>query len=92
MGALGFSIYFCRYNLVIHITICDFQGLFAPAMPQLYASARESINVSSSKDKLNLPTQYYVQCSHWAFYLVHLLVAQLIGLKGYAGLLFLVEQ
>ncbi len=25
MGALGFSIYFfCRYNLVIHITICDF--------------------------------------------------------------------
>ena len=72
MGALGFSIYFCRYNLVIHITICDFPGLFA--MPQLYASARESINVSSSKDRAQFANTVLRSMFSLGFYLVHLLV------------------
>ena len=36
--------------MVVYYCIRCFQGLFAPAMPQLYASARESINVSSSRN------------------------------------------
>ena len=54
-------------------------------MPQLYASARESINVSSSKDRAQFANTVYVQCSHWAF-ICPFIGAQLIGLKGYAGL------
>ncbi len=86
MGALGFSIYFVDTIWLFILLYAIFQGLFAPAMPQLYASAQESINVSSSKDRAQFAAQYYVQCSHWAFYLVHFIGAQLIGLKGYAGL------
>ncbi len=49
---LGFSIYFFVDTIWLFILLyAIFQGLFAPAMPQLYASARESINVSSSKDR-----------------------------------------
>ena len=51
MGALSFSIYFYIHHIWLFIIVyAIFQGLFAPAMPQLYASARESINASSSRN------------------------------------------
>ena len=51
MGAISFSIYFYIHHIWLFIIVyAIFQGLFAPAMPQLYASARESINVSSSRN------------------------------------------
>lgn len=63
MGAVSFSIYFYIHDIWLFIiTYAIFQGLFAPAMPQLYASARESINISSSRKMLNLPIQCYDQC------------------------------
>ena len=52
MGAVSFSIYFYVHQIWLFIVLYAlFQGLFAPAMPQLYASARESINASSSRDR-----------------------------------------
>src|SRR5699024_6413814 len=52
MGALCFSIYFYVHTIWIFILLYGmFQGLAAPAMPQMYASARESINESEYKDR-----------------------------------------
>ncbi|REH96529.1 MFS transporter [Staphylococcus felis] len=52
MGALSFSLPFFIDSITLFIILyAVFQGLFAPAMPQLYASARESINQSTSSDR-----------------------------------------
>lgn len=73
MGAVSFSIYFYVHQIWLFIVLYAlFQGLFAPAMPQLYASARESINASSSRIVLSLLSLFYVQCFHLVFYLGHL--------------------
>ncbi|EGQ3321506.1 MFS transporter [Staphylococcus pseudintermedius] len=49
MGAISFTLPFFVHSVVLFIILyAIFQGLFAPAMPQLYASARESINQSTS--------------------------------------------
>ncbi len=75
MGALGFSIYFFVDTIWLFILLyAIFQGLFAPAMPNFTHLLENLSMFQALKIELNLPTQYYVQCSHWAFYLVHLLV------------------
>ncbi|WP_323704011.1 sugar efflux transporter [Mammaliicoccus sp. Dog046] len=52
MGAICFSIYFYIHTIILFILLyAMFQGLAAPAMPQMYASARESINESDYKDR-----------------------------------------
>ncbi|REH75294.1 sugar efflux transporter [Staphylococcus felis] len=52
MGALSFSLPFFIDSITLFIILyAVFQGLFAPAMPQLYASARESINQSTSSNR-----------------------------------------
>ncbi|UEX89813.1 sugar efflux transporter [Staphylococcus ratti] len=52
MGALSFALPFFIENITLFIILyAIFQGLFAPAMPQLYASARESINQSTSSSR-----------------------------------------
>ncbi|MBI5973995.1 sugar efflux transporter [Staphylococcus canis] len=52
MGALSFSLPFFIHSIPLFIILYAlFQGLFAPAMPQLYASARESINQSTSSNR-----------------------------------------
>ncbi|QLK85462.1 sugar efflux transporter [Staphylococcus sp. 17KM0847] len=52
MGAISFSLPFFVDNIILFIILyAVFQGLFAPAMPQLYASARESINQSTSSSR-----------------------------------------
>nr|WP_279306424.1 sugar efflux transporter [Macrococcus armenti] len=49
MASIAFSTYFYIDNPILFIMIyVFFGGMAAPAMPQLYASARESINVSAS--------------------------------------------
>ncbi|MQS82752.1 MFS transporter, partial [Escherichia coli] len=58
----------------------------APAMPQLYASARESINVSSSKDRAQFANTVLRSMFSLGFLFGPFIGAQLIGLKGYAGL------
>ncbi|HDG0903823.1 TPA: MFS transporter [Staphylococcus aureus] len=87
MGALGFSIYFFVDTIWLFILLyAIFQGLFAPAMPQLYASARESINVSSSKDRAQFANTVLRSMFSLGFLFGPFIGAQLIGLKGYAGL------
>ncbi|HEC2157643.1 MFS transporter [Staphylococcus delphini] len=52
MGAISFTLPFFVHSVVLFIVLyAIFQGLFAPAMPQLYASARESINQSTSSSR-----------------------------------------
>ncbi|EGQ3967568.1 MFS transporter [Staphylococcus pseudintermedius] len=52
MGATSFTLPFFVHSVVLFIILyAIFQGLFAPAMPQLYASARESINQSTSSSR-----------------------------------------
>ncbi|WP_438327593.1 sugar efflux transporter [Staphylococcus pseudintermedius] len=52
MGAISFTLPFFVHSVVLFIILyAIFQGLFAPAMPQLYASARESINQSISSSR-----------------------------------------
>ncbi|EOT2064916.1 TPA: sugar efflux transporter [Staphylococcus pseudintermedius] len=52
MGAISFTLPFFVHSVVLFIILyVIFQGLFAPAMPQLYASARESINQSTSSSR-----------------------------------------
>lgn len=52
MGAISFTLPFFVHSVVLFIILYTiFQGLFAPAMPQLYASARESINQSTSSSR-----------------------------------------
>src|SRR5699024_12707762 len=58
MGAISFSIYFYIHEIWIFIALyAIFQGCFAPAMPQMYASARESINTSTSKDRVKFDNE-----------------------------------
>ncbi|EIE3746571.1 sugar efflux transporter [Staphylococcus pseudintermedius] len=52
MGAISFTLPFFVHSVVLFIILyAIFQGLFAPAMPQLFASARESINQSTSSSR-----------------------------------------
>ncbi|CAD7360505.1 MFS transporter [Staphylococcus schleiferi subsp. schleiferi] len=52
MGAISFALPFFIHSITLFIILyAIFQGLFAPAMPQLYASARESIDQSTSSSR-----------------------------------------
>lgn len=49
MASVAFSMYYVVHTPVLFIMLyVFFGGMAAPAMPQMYASARESINVSAS--------------------------------------------
>ena len=73
MGAVSFSIYFYVHQIWLFIVLyAIFQGLFAPAMPQLYASARESINISSSRDRAKFANTVLRSMFSLDFYLVPL--------------------
>lgn len=87
MGAMGFSIYFYIHQIWLFIVLyAVFQGLFAPAMPQLYASARESINISSSKDRAKFANTVLRSMFSLGFLFGPFIGAQLISFKGNAGL------
>ena len=77
MGALGFSIYFFVDTiwLFIYYYMRFSKDYFALSNAPTFTHLLENLSMFQAlKIELNLPTQYYVQCSHWAFYLVHLLV------------------
>ena len=63
-----------------------FQGCFAPAMPQMYASARESINTSTSKDRAKFANAVLRSMFSFGFLFGPLIGALLLSFKGYAGL------
>lgn len=87
MGAISFSIYFYIHQIWLFIILYAlFQGLFAPAMPQLYASARESINISSSKDRAKFANTVLRSMFSLGFLFGPFIGSQLIELKGYSGL------
>lgn len=87
MGAISFSIYFYIHNIWLFIIVyAIFQGLFAPAMPQLYASARESINVSSSRNNAKFANTVLRSMFSFGFLFGPLIGAYLIQFMGYAGL------
>lgn len=87
MGAISFSIYFYVHQIWLFIVLyAIFQGLFAPAMPQLYASARESINISSSRDRAKFANTVLRSMFSLGFLFGPFIGAQLIELKGYSGL------
>lgn len=72
--------------LLFIILYALFQGLFAPAMPQLYASARESINVSSSRENAKFANTVLRSMFSLGFLFGPFIGSQLIELNGYSGL------
>lgn len=87
MGAVSFSIYFYIHDIWLFIiTYAIFQGLFAPAMPQLYASARESINISSSRKNAKFANTVLRSMFSFGFLFGPLIGSRLIHFNGYAGL------
>ena len=87
MGAISFSIYFFVKDILLFIILYAlFQGLFAPAMPQLYASARESINVSSSRENAKFANTVLRSMFSLGFLFGPFIGSQLIELNGYSGL------
>ncbi|MGV3095395.1 MFS transporter, partial [Staphylococcus borealis] len=84
MGAISFSIYFYIHHIWLFIIVyAIFQGLFAPAMPQLYASARESINVSSSRNNAKFANTVLRSMFSFGFLFGPLIGAYLIQFMGY---------
>ena len=87
MGAVSFSIYFYVHQIWLFIVLyAIFQGLFAPAMPQLYASARESINISSSRDRAKFANTVLRSMFSLGFLFGPFIGTQLIELNGYTAL------
>lgn len=87
MGAMSFGIYFYVHSIWLYIALyAIFQGLFAPAMPQLYASARESINASSSRGRAKFANTVLRSMFSFGFLFGPLIGAVLNGTMGYAGL------
>lgn len=87
MGAVSFSIYFYIHEIWIFIAMyAIFQGCFAPAMPQMYASARESINASASKNKAKFANAVLRSMFSFGFLFGPLIGALLLSANGYSGL------
>ncbi|MCU5745770.1 sugar efflux transporter [Staphylococcus sp. SQ8-PEA] len=87
MGALSFSLYFYVHNKWIYfICYALFQGLFAPAMPQMYASAREAINLSTSRDRAKFANAVLRSMFSFGFLFGPLIGNLLQAFNGYAGL------
>lgn len=87
MGALCFSIYFYIHTIWVFIALyAMFQGLAAPAMPQMYASARESINESAYKDRSIFANTVLRSTFSLGFLFGPLIGTLLLSTFGYDGL------
>lgn len=87
MGAVSFSIYFYVHQIWLFIVLYAlFQGLFAPAMPQMYASARASINVSASSGRAQFANAVLRSMFSFGFLFGPLIGTILLSTRGYAGL------
>lgn len=87
MGAISFTLPFFVHSVVLFIILyAIFQGLFAPAMPQLYASARESINQSTSSSRAVFANSVLRSMFSFGFLFGPLLGNILNQSWGYSGL------
>ncbi|MCG3400244.1 sugar efflux transporter [Staphylococcus massiliensis] len=87
MGAMSFGIYYYVHSIWLFIAMyAIFQGLFAPAMPQLYASARESINASTSRDNAMFANAVLRSMFSFGFLFGPLVGTVLLSRIGFDGL------
>ncbi|ARJ52009.1 sugar efflux transporter [Staphylococcus lutrae] len=87
MGAISFILPFFVHSVVWFIILfAIFQGLFAPAMPQLYASARESINQSTSSSRAIFANSVLRSMFSFGFLFGPLVGNILNQIWGYSGL------
>ncbi|GGB00920.1 MFS transporter [Macrococcus hajekii] len=87
MSSIAFSSYFFIHTPVIFIMMyVFFAGLGAPAMPQMYASARESINASTSNKNAVLANTVLRSMFSFGFLFGPLVGTILLKHFGYAGL------
>lgn len=87
MAAIAFSTYFYIDNPVVFIMIyVFFGGMGAPAMPQLYASARESINVSASSKNAVFANTLLRSMFSFGFLFGPLVGTVLLKKFGFAGI------
>ncbi|RXK17959.1 sugar efflux transporter [Macrococcus sp. DPC7161] len=87
MAACGFSVYFFIHSVFWFIILYVlFIGLAAPAMPQMYASARESINESASSKHAVLANTVLRSMFSLGFLFGPLVGTVLLNKFGYDGL------
>ncbi|WP_269886598.1 sugar efflux transporter [Macrococcoides canis] len=87
MAAIAFSTYFYIDNPVVFIMIyVFFGGMGAPAMPQLYASARESINASASSKNAVFANTLLRSMFSFGFLFGPLVGTVLLKKFGFAGI------
>lgn len=87
MAAIAFSTYFYINNPAVFIMIyVFFGGMGAPAMPQLYASARESINVSASSKNAVFANTLLRSMFSFGFLFGPLVGTVLLKKFGFAGI------
>ncbi|MEH7483685.1 sugar efflux transporter [Neobacillus drentensis] len=85
-SALGYASYLVFHNFIIlMIVITLFNGLGAPAMPQIYASAQESANASQNDDKTFAMSTLRSLVS-LGFLIGPLVGTFILGTLGYKGL------
>jgi SET family sugar efflux transporter-like MFS transporter len=85
-AALGFASYLVFHNFfVLLIVVTLFNGLAAPAIPQIYAYAQESANASKSDDKTFAMSTLRSLIS-LGFLLGPLVGTLILGAVGYKGL------
>lgn len=86
MSSLAFSTYFFVHQPILFICIYVFiGGMGAPAMPQMYASARESINVSASSKNAVFANTVLRSMFSFGFLFGPLVGTVLLKHFGYAG-------
>ena len=83
MGAISFSIYFIFIIFGCLLLYTLFSRVIRSAMPQLYASARESINVSSSRNNAKFANTVLRSMFSFGFLFGPLIGAYLIQFMGY---------
>lgn len=87
MAVMAFSIYFYIHSVPVFMLLYTiFIGLSAPAMPQMYASARESINASASSKYAVLANTVLRSMFSFGFLFGPLVGTVLLSKFGYDGL------
>lgn len=85
-AALGFAAYLIFENFfILLLVVTAFNGLAAPAMPQIYAYAHESANDSKSDDKTFAVSSLRSLIS-LGFLIGPLIGTVILGLAGYKGI------
>ncbi|MBS4205411.1 sugar efflux transporter [Lederbergia citrea] len=85
-AAIGYASYLVFHNFfILLIVVALFNGLAAPALPQIYASAHESANASKSDDK-TLAISTLRSLVSLGFLLGPLFGTLILALAGYKGI------